>query len=304
MKIIKLKKNIKIPQSIIALGFFDGVHPGHQKVIKTAVSYSKILNIPSLVFTFKSHPKSFLKEHELILSYQDKVNMLKNLGIDYLVWIDFNKNFSEILPHNFVKKILVDMFHARIVIVGFNYHFGYKAEGSASDLIHLGQKFGFQAKIIPPYKIGRQTLSSTLIRKLITSGKLSKANKLLGFNFYINGKVVKGSGIGKNLKFHTANVNWPSDIVQLPMGVYAVFVKYRGKLYKGAANLGTSPTMGGKIMTLETHIFDFNKDIYGKKIQIFFKAKIRDEKKFMNIEELKKQIQKDIIKINRILSQG
>lgn len=310
MKIIKLKKNIKMPQSIIALGFFDGVHQGHRKVIKTAVCQSRIFNIPSLVFTFKDSPKkSVLKDHKLILSFEDKAEMIKSLGADYLVWADFDDEFAQFCPENFVKDILIDKFHARLVVVGFNYRFGHKAKGNSALLSRLGRKYGFKAEVIPPLKKSEKIVSSTLIKKLITEGQVSKANKLLDYKFFITGKVVKGRGIGRShLNILTANINWPEDIVKLPTGVYAVRVEHKNKVYEGVANLGFNPTVNkhGAVLpcapALEAHIFDFKKDIYGEKISVFFARKIREEKKFADIKDLKKQIQKDIEKSKNILA--
>lgn len=306
MEIIKLKKNIKIPQSVIALGFFDGVHLGHQKVIKTAVSYSKIFNIPSLVFTFKDSPKKkVLKEHSLILPFEEKVCRTKVLGVDYIIWADFDKKISELSPNDFVKKILVDTFHARLVIVGFNYHFGHNAKGTVNDLVDLGRKYGFQVEIILPCKSNGKTVSSTFIKELITKGAVAEANSLLDYMFCVKGKVVRGRGIGADkLKILTANINWPKDIVKLPLGVYAVLVKYDNKIYKGVSNLGFSPTIGKKEVTLEVNIFNFKKNIYSEKLQVFFVDRIRNEEKFANIEELKKQIKKDIKKSKKILAES
>jgi len=310
MEIIKLKKNTKIPQSIIALGFFDGVHQGHREVIKAAVCQSKIFNIPSLVFTFKDSPKkNALKDHKLILSFEDKAEMIKSLGVDYLVWADFDEKFAQVSPENFVKNILIDKFHARLVVVGFNYRFGHKAKGNSHLLARLGHKYGFKAEIIPPLKKSKKTVSSTLIKTLITEGQISKANKLLDYKFFITGTVIKGRGIGRSrLNILTANINWPKDIVKLSTGVYAVFVEHKNKIYKGVANLGFNPTVNKNEAgadyrpILEAHIFDFKKDIYGEKIRVFFARKIREEKKFADIKNLKKQIQKDITMSKKILA--
>lgn len=310
MQIIKLTKKLKLPKSVIALGFFDGVHLGHKRVIQTAKGYAGLLGVKSLVFTFRDLPRNKVKgveKQKLILKFEDKVNAIKNLGIDYLVWADFNKKFSEISPYDFVKEILVKILCARIVVAGYNYRFGHKAQGNIKYLEKLSREFGFKVDVIKPVTIGGSIVSSTLARNFICAGALKKAADLLGCRFGVKTNVVTGKGLGKKLKIHTANMHWPRGIIAPPAGVYAVFVEYDGQIYKGAANFGYSPTFAGRRglinqpPTLETHIFNFNKNIYKEKLEVHFVKKIRDEIKFNNVEDLIKQIKEDIKKAKRIL---
>lgn len=308
MHIIKFKKNITVPQSVIALGFFDGVHLGHQKVIKKARDYARLFNIKSSVFTFKKRLNKGARAHELILKFEDKVSLIGNLGADYLIWTDFNKSFSSISAHDFVKKILVEKLKVRLVVVGYNYRFGKDAKGDVKYLVELSKKFGFKVDIVPAIKAGRTTISSTRIKKYLTSGNVFRARNLLGRNFFISGKVIKGKKLGGTFNIHTANLNWPKNIIELPKGVYAVNVKIEDKFYKGAANFGFSPTFNRRGLinqtpTVETHILNFNRNIYRREIQVFFVKKIREEKKFNSVEDLIRQIKKDIKKVSSGLRQ-
>ncbi|MFH1454106.1 MAG: bifunctional riboflavin kinase/FAD synthetase [Armatimonadota bacterium] len=302
MHIIKLDSNIKLPQSVIALGFFDGVHLGHREVIDKAVSYAEILGIKSAVFTFKDRPKKNTETKGLILKFEDKVNFIKELGIDNLIWADFDDKISHITSYNFIKDILVSKFNARLVVVGYNYHFGYKAEGSADYLNKTGKKFGFKAEVIPAFKVSGKVVSSTIVKEFITSGRLDKAASFLGRYFFAEGRVIKGKGVGSRLGIHTANLNWPEGLIKPEDGVYAVLVRINDKLYKGVANLGHSPTIKEKPLTLEVHIFNFAKDIYKENIRVYFVEKIRDEKVFSGTEKLTEQIKEDIKKAKIILN--
>lgn len=307
MKIIKINHQTEnIPQSVIALGFFDGVHLAHQTVIKSAIKLAGFLNIKSQVFTFRAHPKSAIDSggSPLLLSdFSEKVELIKKMGVEFLTFLDFDKNFSRLSQERFVKDILVEKLHARIVVAGFDYRFGFKAKGDISFLNKLGKQYGFKVKVVPPVWHDNIPISSTLIRELISSGKIAQANILLGHFFKSKGKVKKGKGFGKILGVRTANLPWPAEKVKLGSGIYAVFVRYKTRIYSGAANLGFSPTFGlkRKSLGLEVHIFNFKGNLYKKELEVYFVNKIRDEKKFETPKLLFLQIKKDIIKAKKIL---
>ena len=284
----ELNKN---PNLSLALGFFDGVHIGHQSVIKSAIKYAKTNGNKSAVITFKDHPCCYLwnLKPKYILTPKTRENIIEDLGIDYLYELDF-ESISGLTGKEYLKDILINHFMPVSISTGWNHNFGHKKSGNVKLLEESSKKYGYNFFELPPQKINNEIISSTKIRSLLEKGNIKKANDMLGHNFNINGKIVKGNQIGRTIGYKTANINYPKDIIEIPYGVYCVETNYG----KGIANFGIRPTVNGSAPVLEVHILDFDKDIYGKNIDISFNKMIRKEQKFKSLDELKNQIQKDI----------
>lgn len=296
MKIIDIT-NEKIKEDIVlALGYFDGVHLGHKVVLEQAIHISKNKKIKSAVFTFKNSPKNFIenREENHILSYDFKLKKLEEIGFDYVLVLPFDELISKINYNDFVINYISSNC-VKHIVCGYDYKFGYKGLGNTRKLSTYDH---FDLTIIDEYLLNKVRVSSSYIKNNIRSGNIELANKLLGYNFTIIGKVIKGKQRGKNLVgFATANIEYTQYI--LPQnGVYAVKVKVDDIIYKGMANIGYNPTFGDiNKPSLEVHIFDFDKEIYGEILEVSFNKKVRNECKFDNIEQLKSQLKKDHIEI-------
>ena len=296
MKIFNELKNYTNEDLCLVLGFFDGVHQGHKVVISTGVHYAKEHHLKSALITFDKAPTVFLKNKtpEYILNCENKYKKIENLGIDYLYVINFDEKFSKITASDYLK-LLVDSFSPKAIVTGENHFFGFNRSGNSDYLELMKTKFNYEYFSIPSVKFEDKTVSSSRIRENIESGNINQANLLLGYRFFIEGQVVKGRQIGQKIGFRTANLEFPKDIAQPPCGVYAVEVVFNQKKYIGIANYGSNPTItDDEKKLLEVHILNFNDDIYGQHIKVNFLDKIRDEKKFQNLAELKAQIAKDI----------
>lgn len=292
--------NQKFPPMAIALGYFDGIHLGHQHLIKTMKKIAEEKNLKSAVFTFKTHPLSIISpEHspKLLFSSNKKIKTLQSLGIDFMIYPNFSREIMNEQPEEFVKRILVNELNAKQIVVGFNYTFGYKGKGTASALIEYGKKYGFDVTVIDPVKINGQIVSSTLVRKLIKNGDMNLAEKCLGETYSIMGRVIPGKGLGKKISIPTANIKTENTMVVPKNGVYHTLVQYNDITYNAITNVGSNPTFSNHPFRIESFIFDFDKDIYGEEIEIFFKKRIRPEVKFSSIEDMVAQIKRDIASI-------
>jgi len=299
MKIYKnANLNKKHHQSVLAIGNFDGIHLGHQKVINEAKKKAIKNKLPFGVMTFEPVPVMFfnskIKNHR-INSLDQKKKQLKKLKIDFLIIIKFNKKFSSLTAKQFIEKIINEKTKCRFLYVSKNFKFGYKRQGDIQLLKKYEKLYNFKSLITKPYKKNKKIISSTLIRKNISSGKIKETNKLLNREWKIEGKVVKGQKRGRKIGFPTCNIKLNNYIIPR-LGVYAVYVKGSKFNKKGIANIGFRPTFNGKNLLLETNIFGINKNLYNKEISVSFKKFIRPEKKFKNLEHLKKQIKIDIEK--------
>ena len=283
--------------SVIAIGNFDGLHLGHQKVLKQAKQKAKKNNSKFGLVTFEPIPTMFFKENiknHRINSLNQKINYLKKLKLDFLIIINFNKLFSNISSEDFIKKILVKNIKCKYVFVSQNFRFGKKRHGDINTLRNLEKKYFYKTIVTSPYQKKNKIISSTLIRKIISKGNIEKANKLLGRAWSVEGEVIKGRQIGRKIGFPTCNIKL-DDYILPRIGVYSVKVEYKNFKKKGIANLGYRPTFGGKKLLLEVNIFGIKKNLYKKILKISFIKLIRPEKKFKNINELKLQIKKDIL---------
>ena len=288
--------NHKHYNGVIAIGNFDGLHLGHQKVINEAKRKAKINKLPFGVMTFEPIPMMFfnqkLKNHR-INSLEQKIFFLKKLKIDFLIIIKFNKNFSTLSAEKFIKKIIYEKTKCRYLYVSRNFKFGYKRQGNIKTLRKFEKLFDYKRVVTTSYKKKKRIISSTKIRQNISAGKIEEANKLLGRNWSIEGKVIKGQKRGRQIGFPTCNLKLKNYIIP-KLGVYAVRVSNKNFNKNGIANIGYRPTFNGQSLLLETNIFGFKKNLYNKVININFKKFIRPEKKFKNLEYLKKQIKLDI----------
>lgn len=285
-----------IERSAVALGNFDGVHKGHRELILRAVETAKKHGIKSSVFTFSNHPKNLIpgqKKVKNIIYQEEKAALIEELGVDYLFNIEFTEDILTMDPEDFVEKLLVEKCKAAETFCGFNYHFGYKAAGDVKLLRKCGKKFGFAVNEIKPVIIDGELVSSTMIRGLIKSGEVDECYKYLGRNYDIGGEVVVGNKLGKSLGFPTSNIMIDESMVTPPNGVYITYCIYNGVRYPSVTNVGVKPTVGVFKKNMETHIFNFNKELYGKHIKVEFLKMTRDEVKFGSIEELSRQIGRD-----------
>lgn len=275
----------------IALGYFDGVHIGHRAVIKSAVDFAKKNNTKSAVITFSDHPYCYFKGvcPKYILTREEREKRIASLGIDYLYELNF-EDFALLTAKEYLNNILINYFHPISISTGWNHNFGKNKSGNVNFLEEQAKNYNYKYFKIPPQKINNEIISSTKIRKLLSEGNIEKANLMLGQNFSIEGKIVKGNQIGRTIGFRTANLVYPPELIELPYGVYAVDTTYG----KGIANFGIRPTINGSHTSLEAHILNFEKEIYGEIINVNFNKMIRTEKKFPSLDALKKQINLDI----------
>ena len=286
----------RIEPSCVALGNFDGVHIGHSKLIQSAAQKAKEKNLASAVFTFSTHPKSLIpgaKPVKNIVYGDEKEALIRSLGMEYYFNFPFTESIMTMSPENFVKIFLCDMINAREVFCGFNYHFGYKGEGDTKLLRILGAKYGFRVNEIKAVSIDGDVVSSTLIRNMIMAGEMEECSKYLGRNYDIGGEVVVGNRLGRKIGFPTSNIMIDESMVTPPNGVYVTYCIYNGTKYPSVTNVGIKPTVGAFQKNMETHIFNFDKELYGKQIKVEFIKKTRDEVKFGSIEELSAQIARD-----------
>ena len=285
-------------RGVIAIGNFDGIHLGHQKVINEARRKAKKNKLPFGIMTFEPVPVMFFnskKKHHRINSLKQKKNQLKKFKLNFLIIIKFNLQFSSLKAETFIKKIIYKKTNCQYLYVSKNFKFGFKRQGDIKILKKFEILYDFKTMITKPYKKNKITISSTSIRKKISLGKIPEANKLLNRKWTINGKIIQGEKRGRKIGFPTCNIRLGEYVVPR-LGVYSVKVKSLKFSKKGIANVGYRPTFNGQNLLLETNIFGINKNLYNKEIDIKFIKFIRPEKKFKNLEHLKKQIKIDIKK--------
>ena len=293
-------------KSIVTIGTFDGVHLGHRVVLRRMREIAKKTKGKSVLLTFSPHPRHVLhkdnQDMKLITTLQEKQDLINQAGLDNLVIHEFTKKFSRIKPANFVRDILVEQLNVHTLVIGHDHHFGRNREGSIDELTTLAELYDFNIEKIDPQYFEDVTVSSSKIRKLIEKGEMVKAKQYLGYEFMLNGKVIKGNSLGKTINFPTANIVVENKWKILPAdGVYAVKIVLEAKEYKGMMNIGQKPTVDGNGISLEVNIFDFNQDIYGKGIEIRFVKRIRDERKFEDLACLKEQLLIDRNRARQIL---
>ena len=288
-------KDIQNSNNYIALGSFDGLHIGHLSLIYKVVEVAKKNNVKSMVFTFKNHPRTFINKEEapkLLMDNNRKVEILKTHKVDIVCFQEFNLKFMKMTPKEFVE-FLVFEYNIKGFVVGFNYKFGYKNLGDVELLKKLQNEYGYELYVMEPCTYKSQVISSTRIRKALEDGEVLDASKMLDLPYTLSGEVIHGKQLGRTIGFPTANLKYNQNFILPKIGVYYTNIKANNNIYKGITSVGNNPTVEGKTLTIETYILEFNKDIYGENIDVSFIKKIRDEKKFNGLEELKAQLQKD-----------
>jgi riboflavin kinase / FMN adenylyltransferase len=311
MKVIRGIRNLKIKAStVVTVGIFDGVHRGHQKILRELKRYAKAINGKSCVVTFEPHPLKVLKPHRtppMLISAEHKMRLLETGGISIAAVINFTRDFAAMTPVHFAEDVLKNRLNAKELLIGEDFVLGKGRSGNVKNLKRIGRRIGFSVRVIKPLKSGGRVISSTLIRKQIMSGDLKSARQLLGRDVSVLGTVVRGSGRGRTIGFPTANVDPHHEAIP-PSGVYVVKARLGGKQYRGILNIGFRPTFHPAVArrgradhvkkenesVIEVHIFDFDKPIYGRHIEVIFLKKIRSEKKFKSKLELIARVKRDM----------
>lgn len=307
MKIIRGSQNLKdkIKNPVLALGNFDGVHIGHREIFRRVVERAEEIEGNSIVYTFEPHPLRIIAPGRtplLLTTFRKKMELIAESGIDITVCANFTKRFADQHPRDFARETLAGKIGVKEVFVGYDYKFGKGREGTIDYLKKMGEEFGFKVTVIDAITVDGQIVSSTLVRDTIEDGDMEKANRLLGRWYSIEGKVVDGFKKGVMIGFPTANIDTSYDL--LPhTGVYAARTIVDGEIYDGIANAGFNPTFHRDRLSVEIHIFDFSRDIYGSEIEIIFIRRLREEIEFGSAEKLKAQIKKDIEVTREILEE-
>ncbi|MGX8774532.1 MAG: bifunctional riboflavin kinase/FAD synthetase [Bacillota bacterium] len=294
----RLEDIIDIEPTVVALGNFDGIHKGHQEIITRTVKEAEAAGLASAVFTFSNHTSSVLKnvpKVRNILYPEDKLRILEEMGVDYVFNIPFTEEILRMSPEEFIEEILVKTFNIREAYCGFNYSFGYKASGTPEVLMHEGLRHGFGIHVQEPYIIDGVVVSSTYIRQLIEEGRMEEAARFMGRMYSVSGEIIVGNKLGRTFGFPTCNTLVDDTMITPPNGVYITTCTIDGVTRQSVTNVGVKPTIGDYEKMIETHIFDFDEDVYGKEIRVDFIKHTRGEKKFNGVEELKKQIESDCI---------
>jgi riboflavin kinase/FMN adenylyltransferase len=300
MKIFYSLDHIRVKKhTIVTVGSFDGIHLGHQHILKELEKQSRDCDCVETLITFHPHPKEVLgnankNSLELLTPLEEKLEILEAFGLPQVIVIPFTLEFSRMTYQDFVKEILLKKIRMKKIVIGYDHTFGRNREGHAEQLQKLGKSLGFKVTVMPPYYVGDEAVSSSHIRRYVKEGKMENARILLGRPYSLSGQVVKGENRGKQLGFPTANIQLADSAKLIPAkGVYAVNILFEGKKYSGMMNIGTRPTFNFDPLTLEVHIFNFSGLIYGFNLKILFKAFIRKEIKFSSPEKLQEQMRKD-----------
>tara|TARA_R110002050_G_scaffold162939_1_gene292855 strand:- start:12901 stop:13827 length:927 start_codon:yes stop_codon:yes gene_type:complete len=283
---------------VVTTGTFDGVHSGHMTILNRLKTLAKLHGGETVVVSFNPHPRSVIQpgaDIKLIHTIDEKIERLEKAGIDHFVIIPFTKEFSRTSSLAFVRDILIKQLNTKLLVIGYDHQFGRDREGSIADLEEFAVIYGFQIEQIEAQTFEDINISSTKIRKALAEGDFETANQFLGYEFSLSGEVVHGFKRGKQIGFPTANISVNNPFKLIPsQGVYAVSVMVDGAQYGGMLNIGSKPTVSNEnTLSIEVHIFDFSSDIYGKTVSVYLKKRIRNEKKFDNLEELRLQLEKD-----------
>lgn len=292
-------KELKSEKStILTLGTFDGVHKGHQSILRKVIQDANVNGLESVVLTFFPHPRMVLeKDHniKLLNTIEEKAHLLEKLGIQHLIIQEFTKEFASLSAEEFVKEILVDRLNIKKIIIGYDHRFGKNRSADIHDLINFGKKYKFDVEQISAQEIDEVSISSTKIRKALLEGNIDIANDYLGAPYFLTGKVIKGKQLGRTIGFPTANIELIADYKLIAkIGSYIVSSVIDGILVKGMMNIGHNPTVDNKKLSIEVHFLDLDKDLYGKVLKINILKYIRDEQKFSSIEALKEQLHEDL----------
>lgn len=295
-----------LTNSIVTIGTFDGVHLGHQKIIKRLVELKNKQGGEIVLFTFAPHPRKVLfpeqTDLKLITTTEEKCELLKLFGVDHVLVYPFTKEFSKIQAQDYISDIIAKGLKTKTLVIGYDHHFGANREGNIETLKQFAPIYNFNVEEIPAQEINQLNISSTRIRKAIDEGDIQTANDFLGYQFFITGKVIKGKQLGRIIGYPTANVFIEDADKLIPkIGVYAVNVILNDEAYKGMLNIGINPTTDSdNKIKIEVNIFEFDKDIYGETLKLEFVKRIRNEEKFANLDELKKALANDKIACSNV----
>ena len=288
-------------QSSVTIGNFDGLHLGHRRILEDLVRTAVTSDTSSVVMTFSPHPLQILhpgKAPKLIVPTEEKIAQIESLGIDYLLLVKFDEALSRLSGEVFIREILAGSLRVQHIFVGHNFVFGHKRSGNVALLEALGQEYGYTVHVIPPVAVRGSRVSSTWIRDLIRAGRINQANRLLGRYYSLQGRVVSGHGLGRTVLFPTLNLEAQNEV--LPgNGVYATLALFDGKSHPAVTNVGTRPTVSGTSLSVETHLLEHTPEAPPSNLELQFLHRLRDERKFPSVEELKKQIEKDIQRARR-----
>jgi len=298
LKIIQTISNFNsLEKTVVTIGTFDGIHIGHQKILKDLIETAKKENKKSVLLTFFPHPRMVLQKEvtiQLLNTIEEKSSLLEKMGLDYLIIHPFSKEFSRLTALDFVRDILVNQLNTSRLIIGYDHHFGKNREGNIHQLKEYSSLYDFNVEEIPAQDIDNVSVSSTKIRNALQEGSLKTANNYLGYNYMLNGTVVNGKSLGGKIGFPTANLEVNETYKLIPKtGVYIIKTVIDSVLFYGMMNIGFRPTVSGKDQTIEAHLFNFNKDLYGKNLRLELLYFLRKEKKFDSIDDLIVQLKLD-----------
>lgn len=294
--------------SIVTIGTFDGVHIGHQEIIKNLINSAQQQNGGSVILTFFPHPRMVLQKSssiKLLNTLDEKIELLEKSGLENLIIQPFTKEFSRLTALEFSREVLVNCLQAKTLVIGYDHHFGRNREGSFEQLQEYGATYGFNVQEIPAQDIEDIAVSSTKIRNALKEGTIQKANKFLGYSYKLSGKVVEGKAIGRQYNYPTINIHIKEDYKLIPKsGVYVVDTSINNIHFYGIMNIGKRPTLNGRRKTIEVHLLDFDENLYGEHISVNLLKRLRDEQKFASIEHLFAQIKKDEQKARDLIKSG
>lgn len=299
---------IKVPNAIVTIGTFDGVHLGHQVILKDMVKTAKEIGGETVVITFYPHPRQVLNINSsnlrFITTQNEKLKLFEEIGIDNVIVVNFTKEFSRISSESFIRDYIIDKIAPSKLVIGYDHHFGKNRMGDFNLLHDMRNKYHFELQRVKAQDVENIAVSSTKIRHALQQGDIARANALLGYKFMYIGKVVPGSKIGRDIGYPTANLHVEKEFRLIEThGVYATYVEYNDKVYKSMTYIGSKPTLeGDDEESVEVHIFDFNEDLYDKELKVRFVSKIRSEQKFDDLQSLKEQIAIDEEKVREILN--
>jgi riboflavin kinase/FMN adenylyltransferase len=293
-------ENLHLIAPVVTLGIFDGVHRGHRALLDNLVRRAREVKGESVVITFSPHPRLVLEQNNtklyFLTSMDEKKVLLARAKVDHLIVIEFNNQFSKIPACDFIKNILVKKIGTKNLIIGYNHHFGRSGEGDFNTIKRCSEELDFKVEQVQGYHTEEGTISSSSIREALLKGNLDEANRWLGYHYSVSGTVVAGRKIGRSIGFPTANIKPDFRYKLIPCnGVYAVEVHLDNIIYPGMLNIGSNPTVNedARFRSIEVHILNFDKDIYGSKISVIFRKRLRDEKKFDNLNQLTEQMYHD-----------
>ncbi len=300
MKVYRSLQQLPVfTNAVLTIGTFDGVHLGHQHIIRQLLQEAVHTGGESVLISFYPHPRKVLRPQEQIpqlTTLDERIELLKKQGLDNLVVVQFNMEFSQQLPENYIRDFLVDRFHPALIIIGYDHKFGKNRQGDYQLLEKMGEQYNYKVKEIPQQVLNEIAVSSTKIRSALAMGEIEKANQLLGYAYFFKGYVIEGNKLGRKLGYPTANLQMQDPDKLVPAnGVYAVEAQIEGetRLLRGMMNIGTKPTVGGTNRSVEVNLFDFDEDIYNRHLKVYVKYHLRNEKKFDGLEQLIGQLHLD-----------